>query len=212
MIHWLLVGALREEVHPIVAALKDRRHHDRRTVLGTLGGQSVAVVRCGVGPVKALSMTRRSVQTLSPARVLSFGTCGSLDPSLSVGTVVTAGRLCRDHGRWWTVEAAQGWPAVGIATVDAPVWDAAGAQPLLKHGARVCEMEAAAVLEASGNTPMQALKVVSDLVGVSPPPRILPGGAPHPRDMLRFRRLAARLSGEFLLPAMTQLLYSTSKD
>ena len=71
-------------------------------------------------------------------------------------------------------------------------------------------MEAAAVLEAADETPTHALKVVSDVVGLSKPPRLLPGGVPHPADLLAFKRLARQLTHDVLLPALQEAVYSTS--
>ena len=205
---WLLVGALREEVQPVVATLENPRRIDRRTVCGELHGARIAVVRCGVGPDAAYSRTRAAIEKFAPKWVASFGTCGSLSQTLPVGTVVAASRIARPNTPWQDVPTLETCIPVDLITITAPAWNDEAAIPLRAQGADVCEMEAAAVLEAAGERPTYAVKVVSDVVALSKPPRILRGGLPHPADLLAFKRLARQLTQDHLVPTLNALVYS----
>ena len=57
---------------------------------GELWELAYAVIRCGPGKVAAAAATQAAIQYLEPWVLLSFGTAGCHDPSVSVGTVVAA--------------------------------------------------------------------------------------------------------------------------
>jgi len=152
---WLLVGALLAETLPVRQRLQGGRRLGRRLVTGRLGGVDVGVLRCGVGPRRALAHTREALEAFEAEAVVSFGTAGSLVDHLGVGAVVcTAG--------WDGVRRAR------CTTVRRGVFDPSRRAELAAQGFEVVEMEAAAVEEAAGPRAFYGLKVISDLASVPP--------------------------------------------
>lgn len=197
----LIIGAMGAETLPLLSALRHRRPLTPRLVTGTLDGQPVAVLTCGVGPAKAARRSSRALRHIQVRAVVSVGTCGALVDDLSVGDVVTAERLLQEEAQ---LPAPLPWPdalAVTIVTVSKPVWSPDRRAALAAAGAAVCEMEAAAIQSIIENLPFSALKVVSDLAGGSsddPPSRA------GPADIARFRASASRLCREHLLPVLRE--------
>ncbi len=198
----LLAGALRAELAPLLPRVRHRRRLGRYLLTGELDGHRVAVLRTGIGRAKAGERTRAALQRLDPVAVWSLGTCGSLLDELPIGAVVTADRVGVEGAESVAVQQLAGLPAVPLVTVDTVVWDPTRRQVLAEAGYAVCEMEAAAVLAASGERPFAALKVVSDLAGGDAPAK------PGPIDIAAFQLKAARLCEQELLPALRQALSS----
>ena len=195
----LIIGAMGAETLPLLSALRQRRPLTPRMVTGTLDGHPVAVLTCGVGPVKAARRSSRALQHLQASAVVSVGTCGALVDDLGVGDVVTADRLRLEQAH---PPAPLPWPdtqAVTVVTVSKPVWSAERRAALAAAGGSVCEMEAAAIQAIAGARPFSALKVVSDLAGGSPDD---PPGRPTAGDIARFKARAGRLCLERLLPVL----------
>ena len=196
----LIVGALGAETLPLIKALQGPRPLSRRVVAGTLAGTAVAVLTCGVGPVKAAARTEAALKTYSATAVISVGTCGGLIDALSVGAVVTAARLYEERT---PCPAPLPWPdttPATVITVSEAVFSASRRSALAAQGGTVCEMEAAAVQRAAGSLPFYTLKVVSDRAGGGPDD---PPDRPGPLDIARFQATALRLSAARLLPALT---------
>lgn len=206
MDRWLLVGALWAEVAPVVAALGDRRWLGPRLISGRLAGAEVALLRCGVGPARAAAHTRAALEAWRADRVLSFGTCGALCPSLPVGAVLTSALVGDEAGRTWSIEPLSGQPRADVATVRRVVHTATARDALLRRGFGACEMELAGVAEAAQGRPVHALKVVSDLAGADADPALPIAGLPSPARLLRFQVRAARLTRTRLLPALLTCL------
>ncbi len=199
---WLVVGALRAELAPLVLALEGARPAGPRCVAGRLAGVPVLLLRSGVGPERAAARTAALLARREVSGVLSVGTCGALVDDLPVGSVVTAARLADEVGWDRAVLPLPVGRAVNVVTVGKPVADPAWRGRLAAAGHEACEMEAAAVARASGQRPVGVLKVVSDLAGRDP-------GDPLPGGRLARARFATRvlaLVRDGLAPALRQVL------
>lgn len=82
--------AMKSEAEPIISAMqidKDYIHCDKRIVCGTLYGESIAVVVCGVGKVNAASGTQHAVDCLGATEIINIGVAGGLNNTVKVGDV-----------------------------------------------------------------------------------------------------------------------------
>lgn len=117
---------------------------------GKIGGQSVIIGLCGMGPQHSASRGEAFLRTVKPERVILAGFAGGLDPSLKLGDAVCA-----------KGEAI----ATVMCTSDEVVPTAAAKQHLWREtGCRVVEMEASAVAQvaAAAGVPLTVIRVVSD--------------------------------------------------
>ena len=188
----LLVGALRAETLPVrrrlgLAGLG-------RLVMGGWHGHELALLRCGVGPLRAEARTREALKGFDADLVVSFGTCGSLVDDLELGTVVELASV-RRRGREPRLLREEG---VHCVTVDRGVFDPKERAKLAAQGCQVCEMEAHAVMTAAGDRRFLGLKVVSDFAS-APPSR------------LGFGLHAWQLSAGALAPILEDLLRDETK-
>lgn len=214
----LLVGALLAETLPLVAALEGARPIGRWRVEGHLAGAQVAVLTTGVGPRRARARTAHALSRWPADRVLNLGTCGALVETLRIGEVVHADRLLDETGLDATLTPL-GRPAGAVITVRRGVWDPATRAALAARGARVCEMEAAAVLAAcqARGLPLAVVKVVSDHAGAPPPGAgpdaalPTPGGRPGPIAIARFTARAWRLVQGELVPLLPALIRGSAR-
>ena len=182
----------------------------RSLYVGCLGGVPVALLTCGIGPVKAESSTRAAMslvvnQGFTVDSVVSFGTCGSLVDDLSIGDLVSAKRLASGAGKGETLEPIGGFRAVDVVTVDRPVTTNSERDRLASIDFQVCEMEAAGVYRAAVGKPFSVLKVVSDSAGGDPEDKVIAKG-PRPVRIARFMIRARLLSEAHLVGALTQLV------
>ena len=155
----LLVSALKRELPPRVGAL---RH--------------VRMIAGGVGRVKAEMAAADGIGWLKPRLVVSVGYCGGLDPTLIVGSVVSAAAVLAPDGARFPADPL-GEPAVTVATADAALPAAADKAALFAAtGAAVVDMEAAGVAEAcaEAGVPFAAVKVVTDAAGDDLPAGLAP--------------------------------------
>ncbi len=203
----LIAAALWAEALPIGLALEDRQVHGRRLVLGTLDGVPVALLRCGVGLAKSGQEVARILAQRPISRVISVATCGSLRGDLPVGEVITASSVQHSVVGWTRPsQPLPGVRALPVVSVSDPVFTPQR-RAQLAPSAAACEMEAAAVLQASGDRSFSALKVVSDLAGAEQDAAFSPG---DPSAFLRFQRRAADLVGRALLPPLRAALSARS--
>jgi adenosylhomocysteine nucleosidase len=98
-----------------------------------------------------------------PARVISIGVCGALDPALSLGQVLTVSRIQSPLGVFSPQPLTA--PAVTLHSQDRVAVSAFEKRQLFATGAHIVDMEAAAVaLLCQGHgIPFYCLKAVSDL-------------------------------------------------
>ena len=88
-----LIGALDEEIK----AYLDQLAHTKTTQWnsltfyeGSLFGQSVVLVKCGVGKVFASLVTQKLIDAFQPKAIVFTGVAGALNPSYEVGDIVVA--------------------------------------------------------------------------------------------------------------------------
>ena len=151
---------------------------------GEMWDHSLAVIRCGPGKVAAAAAAQAAVQYLEPLIIISFGTAGSPDYAVKVGTVAVATvvvdvalmqlgnlpvkiptRFEPDPG---LTEALLSVP--GCAPARLYCWEGHVASPVHRPpddgGAEIVtvdwESAAAAQVAQLWDTPWAALKVVSD--------------------------------------------------
>jgi adenosylhomocysteine nucleosidase len=87
-----VIGAMPEEVAPLLAAAVDAREVGEgpyRWHLGRLEGVPVALAVCGIGKVNAAALTQ-SLLMRGAVAVLFTGVAGGVDPELRVGDLVVA--------------------------------------------------------------------------------------------------------------------------
>ena len=88
-----LIGALDEEIQAYLDQLSHTKttHWNALTFYeGTLFGQSVVLVKCGVGKVFASLVTQKLIDAFQPKAILFTGVAGALNPSYEVGDIVVA--------------------------------------------------------------------------------------------------------------------------
>ncbi|MBZ2185726.1 MAG: hypothetical protein K7J46_13520 [Bryobacter sp.] len=98
-----------------------------------------------------------------PARVISIGVCGALDPALSLGQVLTVSRIQSPLGVFTPQPLAA--PAATLHSQDRVAVTVLEKEQLFATGAQIVDMEAAAValLCERHGIPFSCLKAVSDL-------------------------------------------------
>ena len=96
---WGIIGAMASEVEQLQQALSGR---ETRQVggfsmdTGTIAGQEVAVVQCGIGKVAAALCAQTLLLDFQPDYIVNTGVAGSLDPKLDICDVVLS-RYVRYH-------------------------------------------------------------------------------------------------------------------
>jgi len=208
VVRTLIVGALDVETRPLLGALRSTRRIAPRTRLGTLDGQDVAVLTCGIGPAQAYRCTRAALSIFPADRVVSIGTAGALVDGLQRGTVHAATAVYSGGVLVTELRPLGGLRGVAVSTVCRAVWDAERRQLLADAGASLVEMELAAVLDATREQVPQAtvhgIKVVSDAAGASR--RAPRSGLDRLAAIVRFRLRARTLCLDHLGPAVVNAL------
>ena len=88
-----IVGAMEDEVASLKSAMKISA---KTTVAGmefcegTLDGQSVVVVQCGMGKVNAGICAHTLINTFGVTQVINTGVAGSLDSAIDIGDIVVS--------------------------------------------------------------------------------------------------------------------------
>ena len=99
----LIICAIKPEVKPFLYALENAKTEkcaSLKVSSGTIQGENVLVVRCGVGLKKAAAATQKIIENYSVDRVVMSGTAGGVDGNLKIGdTVVSEEVLYHDTGR-----------------------------------------------------------------------------------------------------------------
>lgn len=123
--------------------------------------KSWRVVESGPGFRAARAATLQFITQRRPDLIISAGTCGALDPNLTLGQVLTVSRVQSPIGEFPTI-ASQG---VVLHSQDAVAATALDKRELFRSGAVIVDMEAAAVASVcrDHNIPFACVKSVSDL-------------------------------------------------
>lgn len=131
-------------------------------------GVDLLIAVCGMGMAKARPACRALLDSDHPGQVVNAGICGALSPALRAGDIVTVGRIIHEmHGEDPMMAAPwPGLPAVGMVTVDEPVFDPRRRQTLSASG-DIVEMEGWGIARecAVSEVPCTMLKAVSDDAG-----------------------------------------------
>jgi nucleoside phosphorylase len=200
---WLIVGAMGVETAPLLACLSGSRVLTRRTLVGQLDGQEVAITTCGVGPDAAKKATAASLTAFHADAVISVGTAGALVDTLARGSVHSIGRVFYRGALVDELQPLGGLPATSVCTVAEGVWTSERRNRLAALGAELVEMELAAVLEAarahSPTLPVHGIKVVSDAAGGEEDAVVR---AARPDRIARFKIRALGLATTKLTPAI----------
>jgi adenosylhomocysteine nucleosidase len=90
-----IIGALEEEIRPLVEAMGNPRKSKwgkRSLYEGLLGDTEVVVTACGVGKVKAAACTQYLIDRFSPEAAICTGVAGAVNPRIGIGDIVISKR------------------------------------------------------------------------------------------------------------------------
>ena len=199
----LIVGALLAEVVPLFNCLDHPLPLNHRLMRGTINGQEILVLRCGVGVQKAYKYTLQTLQRFSINRVISVGTCGALSNDLRIGDVCTVNQIHNEAGNSIRISALDNFIQKRLITVSTVVSTEAKRKELSQI-ADICEMEAYGVWKAAQGIPFYCLKVVSDQAGKGADP-VLDASTPKSQQVARFMLRAGLLCHRHLQPAVIKI-------
>ncbi|MFI4974054.1 MAG: hypothetical protein ACHP84_05910 [Caulobacterales bacterium] len=152
-------------------------------------------------------------------RVISFGLCGGLDPTMKVGDVAVATSVVAEGRRWdtdpaWTerlagaLPGARQGPVTGSAAIVATAEQKNGLR--LASGALTCDLESHVVARVASNhgAPFAVVRAVSDAAQTSLPKAALVGLGANGRPDIG-RVLQSVLADPRQLPALIRLALDT---
>ncbi len=100
-----IVGALEEEIRPLVEAVEDLQESKwakQPLYQGVIGDREVVLAASGIGKVKAAACTQHLIDRFSPEAVICTGVAGAVSPQIGIGDVVIGERALQhdfDLGR-----------------------------------------------------------------------------------------------------------------
>lgn len=183
------VIAMSGEANPIISAMqikKDYIYCDKRVVCGTLYGEDVAVVVCGVGKVNAAIGAQYAIDCLGATVIINLGVAGGLNNSIKIahmyavsavvqydfdlvqinGTPIGTLNECTEN--YLPLSVAEGFEAKKVATGDR-FNDSPEDYKLLTEVLRadIREMELGAIAQACMHAGVKcfSFKAISDLAG-----------------------------------------------
>lgn len=183
------VIAMKSEAEPIISAMeieKDYTYCDKRIVCGTLYGESVAVIVCGVGKVNAACGAQYAVDCLDATAIINVGVAGGLNNSLKIahmyaisavvqydfdlvqlnGTAIGTLNECTEN--YLPLSVAEGFDVKKVATGDR-FNDSPADFKLITEvlGADIREMELGAIAQVCMHAGVKcySFKAISDLAG-----------------------------------------------
>ena len=174
----------------------------------------------GIGFRAAKRSTEAAISEIKPDRIVSAGTCGALDPAITLGEVFTVSKIQSSLGEFHPVVLDAN--TTELFSQDAVAITVSEKHALRTQGASIVDMEAAAIAEvcARHGVPFACLKAVSDLATENLPinfnqyrdvnggfqnARIAFAGIMKIKALMRLQRqskLAVRRLGEALAPAL----------
>lgn len=180
---------MNNEAEPVISAMKierDIRICGKRAVIGSLFGQNIGVVVCGVGKVNAAMGTQIAVDELGAEKIINIGVAGGLNETLEVakiyeicavvqydfdladinGTAIGTLDECKEN--YLPLALSNIYPAKKLGTGDRFNDSKADYNLLTKElKADIRDMECGAVAQVCmhANIPCHAFKIISDLAG-----------------------------------------------
>lgn len=88
-----IIGAMDEEVDSLKGAMKNAKTTiagGMEFYEGTLDGEQVVIVKCGIGKVNAGSCAQLLISVFHVDRIINTGVAGSLDASIDIGDIVVS--------------------------------------------------------------------------------------------------------------------------
>lgn len=82
------------QVAAMLTDTEERQHGPQRYLLGTLAGNRVVLLQCGIGKVNAAMGVTDLILHFAPDCVISSGVAGGIDSSLRVMDVVVSREIC----------------------------------------------------------------------------------------------------------------------
>lgn len=201
----LFAGALIAETTPLIGLLSNKKIHSKRLVHGHYKGRELAILTTGVGPQKAFSRTREALLNLPIVHVVSFGTCGSLTDSFSIGDVVTTEAVCNEKGEVLSAIPFIDVPKAKVITVTEVV-NTLEKRKQLSHQADVCEMEAHGVGLAADQYCFSVVKVISDYAGREDDSILRGSFLTKPQRIAQFYVRATKLCHQKIKPVVANFM------
>ena len=184
---WFVI-AMDKEAAPVVAAMsavKERKICGKRVIYGTLSGEQVAVIVCGVGKVNAACGAQMALDN-GATSIINIGFAGGLNNSLEIGKIYSIsaavqydfdltqlnggviGTLDECSENYLPLATSSPFPSKKLATGDR-FNDSKEDFRLLTEvlGADIRDMEGGAIAQACmhGGAKFYSFKVISDLAG-----------------------------------------------
>ena len=183
------VIAMKSEAEPLISAMKINKEYtacDKRIVCGTLYGEQVAVVVCGVGKVNAASGAQYAIDCLGATVIINLGVAGGLNNTVKIaqtyavsavvqydfdltqlnGTAIGTLNECTEN--YLSLSVAEGFEIKKVATGDR-FNDSPDDYKLLTKvlGADIREMELGAIAQVCMHAGVKcySFKTISDLAG-----------------------------------------------
>ena len=88
-----IIGAMDEEVDSLKMEVKDAKISTAAGMEfceGTLDGENVVIVKCGIGKVNAGTCAQLLINAFGAKRIINTGVAGSLDASIDIGDIVVS--------------------------------------------------------------------------------------------------------------------------
>lgn len=95
------------QVRSLLSDAKETVHKGKPYTTGTIGGNEVVMVQCGIGKVNAAIWTTDMINTFGPEAVISTGVAGGASTALEIQDVVVATESCH-HDAYCGGEVAYG--------------------------------------------------------------------------------------------------------
>lgn len=183
------VIAMESEAQPVFSRMQIEKESVtgiKKTVWGTLFGESVCVVICGVGKVNAACGAQYAIDVLGADCIINIGVAGGLNQSLTVGETyciyqavqydfdlvqlngTEIGTLNEFSDRYLPLSTLSIYPLKTLGTGDRFNDDVADFELLTKDiGADIRDMEGAAIVQTCihAGIKVYSFKTISDLAG-----------------------------------------------
>jgi adenosylhomocysteine nucleosidase len=180
---------MKSEAQPLFAHLENKTETTvcgKQIAYGTLCGEPVGIVVCGVGKVNAACGTQYAIDQMYADAIINIGVAGGLNASLKVGEIycieraveydfdlvqlnhTPIGTLNEFSTRYLPVKKVKGYAAKTLGTGDRFNDNPADFALLTKEiKADIRDMEGAAIVHAAvhAKVPVYAFKCISDVAG-----------------------------------------------